>query len=175
MKYPGRDPIYSPANRHKNKKIEQTMKLTPMKTLRALMEPISKRPDYVQTAALCLREGKTGREVLLVSSLQTRRWILPKGWPMEGHTLAGAALQEAWEEAGVVGRVAETPVGYYTYEKVLKGGLPVGCRVEVFRVDVSDLARDYPEQSKRKRKWATPADAAELVDEPELKALLRSL
>jgi 8-oxo-dGTP pyrophosphatase MutT (NUDIX family) len=151
------------------------MKLTPINALRALMEPLAKRPDFVQTAALCLREGKSGREVLLVSSLQTRRWILPKGWPMEGRTLAGAALQEAWEEAGVVGRVNEPPVGHYTYEKVLKGGLPVSCRVEVFKVEVADLAREYPEHSKRKRKWVTTTEAAELVVEPELKTLLRAL
>lgn len=151
------------------------MKSTPLQRLYALIEPVLRRNDRVQAAALCLREGKQGREVLLVSSLTTRRWILPKGWPMNGRSLAGAALQEAWEEAGVIGRAEETPVGYYTYEKILKSGPPVTCRVEVFRIHVSDLARDWPERKRRKRAWTPLDQAMKIVEEPELKALLARL
>ncbi|HHX88347.1 MAG TPA: NUDIX domain-containing protein, partial [Paracoccus sp.] len=85
------------------------MKQSPLKALVSIFEPVFRRPDYIQAAALCLREGNKGREVLLISSLKSERWILPKGWPMKGRTLAGAALQEAWEEAGVVGRADEVP------------------------------------------------------------------
>ncbi len=151
------------------------MKQTPFQKLVSIIEPVFRRPEFIQAAALCLREGKKGREVLLVSSLKTGRWILPKGWPMKNRTLAGAALQEAWEEAGVVGKADETPVGFFTYEKMRAGGLPVSCRVEVFNVTVADLARDYPESKRRKRKWMSPEAAAAAVDEPELKTLLLSL
>ena len=151
------------------------MKQSPLKALVSIFEPVFRRPDYIQAAALCLREGNKGREVLLISSLKSERWILPKGWPMKGRTLAGAALQEAWEEAGVVGRAEEGPVGYYTYRKIRAGGLPVSCRVEVFNIVLADLVRDYPERKRRKRVWMPLEDAAAAVEEPELKALLLSL
>lgn len=151
------------------------MKQTPLQALVSLIEPVFRRPEFIQAAALCLREGKRGREVLLVSSLDTGRWILPKGWPMKNRTLAGAAQQEAWEEAGVIGKAEEIPVGFYTYEKMRAGGLPVSCRVEVFRLDLVDLAKDWPERRRRKRKWMTPEEAAAAVAEPELKTLLLSI
>lgn len=154
---------------------EQAMKQTAIQSLVSLIEPVFKRPEFIQAAALCLRESKRGREVLLVSSLSSGRWILPKGWPMKKRTLAGAALQEAWEEAGVIGKAREISVGFYTYEKLRRGGLPVSCRVEVFRIDVADLAKTWPERAKRKRKWMTPEEAAAAVDETDLKALLLSL
>ena len=145
----------------------------PFQRLYSLFEPVLRRHEHVQAAALCLRDTAAGREVLLVSSLNTGRWILPKGWPMQGRTLASAASQEAWEEAGVVGRADETPVGYYTYEKTRKSGPPVTCRVEVFRITVAELARDWPERARRKRSWMSLDRAADAVDEPDLKVLLR--
>ncbi len=154
---------------------QKQMKETPIQAIRRVVEPVFRRPELIQSAALCLREGKAGREVLMVTTLRTRRWILPKGWPMKGRTLAGAALQEAWEEAGVVGTVEPVPIGFFTYAKVRRGGFALSCRVEVFRVHVSDLLRDWPERHKRRRKWFAVEQAAELVDEPELKALLASL
>ena len=150
------------------------MKSTPLQTLRSLFEPVFRRPEFIQSAALCLREGRAGREVLMITSRGTGRWVLPKGWPMKNRTLAGAAQQEAWEEAGVIGRVEETPVGYYTYRKRHRTGLPLACRVEVFRVHVADLARDWPEKRSRKRRWMRLDEAARAVDEPELAALLRA-
>lgn len=151
------------------------MKSMPLTALRSLIRPVFRRPEFIQVAALCLREGRTGREVLMVTSRGSGRWILPKGWPMKGRTLAGAAQQEAWEEAGVIGHVHETPVGYYSYRKRHRTGLPLACRVELFRLDVADLARDWPEKKKRKRKWMPADEAAATVDEPELAAYLRRL
>lgn len=151
------------------------MKQDPFSRIGRYVRPVFRRPEFVQAAALCLREGRRGREVLMVTSLNSGRWILPKGWPMKGRTLAGAARREAWEEAGVIGRVSESPVGYYTYQKVLKRGLPIPCRVEVFRIDVDGLDREYPEKGKRRRRWFPLADAAARVEEPELRALLLSL
>lgn len=145
---------------------------TPLDRLRGLLEPVFRRHEVIQVAALCLREGKAGREVLMVTSRGTQRWVLPKGWPMKGRTLAGAALREAWEEAGVVGTVDEVPVGWYGYEKTRKDGLPLSCRVEVFRVTVSDLARDWPERLQRRRAWLPVETAAAAVAEPGLRDLL---
>lgn len=154
---------------------QSLMKSTAMTAFKTLVQPVFRRPDFVQTGALCLRDGAKGqgREVLLVSSLNTKRWILPKGWPMEGRTLAEAALQEAWEEAGVKGAVGAEPVGSFSYQKVVKNGIPVTCRCEVYPVEVSGLDENFPEKGRRKRWWAPLREAAKAVDEPELKALLR--
>lgn len=151
------------------------MKQSAVSAFYALIKPVFRRPDFVQAAALCLRQGEVGTEVLLVSSLSTKRWILPKGWPMEGRTLAGAALQEAWEEAGVQGRVHEVARGVMRYRKSVKGGIPVLCRCEVFEVEVTAMAEDWPEKGHRHRRWLPVADAVKLVREPDLKALLRGL
>lgn len=143
--------------------------------IRNLVEPVFRRPEFVQAAALCLRDGRKGPEVLMVSSLTTKRWILPKGWPMPDRSLAEAALQEAWEEAGVRGSVNESSVGSFSYRKLVKDGIPVTCRCHVFRVAVSELAEDWPEKDRRKREWVPVRDAIKRVEEPELKQFLRSL
>ena len=67
-----------------------------------------------QVAALPVK-GKPGKyRVLLVTSRETRRWIIPKGWPMKGRKDHEAAAQEALEEAGVTGHVHKHPMGAYT-------------------------------------------------------------
>jgi len=151
------------------------MKQAAINTFRSYIEPVFRRPDYVQTAALCQRDTAHGPEVLLISSLGSKRWILPKGWPMPGRTLAEAALQEAWEEAGVKGTVSDTSLGAFSYQKLVKGGIPVTCRCEVYRVHVQDIADSFPEQGQRKREWVPAADAVKRVAEPELKAMLADL
>lgn len=151
------------------------MKQTALAAYRSLVEPVFRRPEFVQAAALCTRKGARGVEVLLVTSLSTKRWIVPKGWPMEGKSLAQAALQEAWEEAGVKGAVDEYPVGSYGYQKLVKGGIPVTCRCSVYRIAVEGLAPAWPEKGRRERRWLRPAEAAKLVEEDELSALIRDL
>uniref|UniRef100_UPI0035B0DD2F NUDIX hydrolase n=1 Tax=Paenirhodobacter enshiensis TaxID=1105367 RepID=UPI0035B0DD2F len=146
-----------------------------------------RRPARYQVAALCWRpagapEGTSGTdaprtgeiEVLLVSSLTTHRWILPKGWPKDGRSGAETALEEAWEEAGIR-IIGEPPVhiGRYAYHKRLRGDVPVRTLVDVFAVRIRGLLDHYPEEGRRERVWLSPAEAADRVQEPELKALLR--
>lgn len=133
------------------------------------------RPAFVQTAALCLRNGPTGPEVLLVQTLRLNQWVIPKGWPMKGRSLAQAAAIEAWEEAGVRGTVSDTPIGAFTYTKIKKSGLPVSCRAQVFRLDVQKTAKNYPEAGKRNRKWFPIDQAAQIVRDPEVRLLLDGL
>ena len=144
-------------------------------SLNRFVEPILRRPAHIQAAALCMRQKGNRREVLLVTSRGTGRWILPKGWPMKGKTLAQAAAQEAWEEAGVRGHVAPDPVGSYSARKVLDSGLGLRCTVHVFAVDVDKLDDDFPESRQRRRKWVSLSRASKMVQEPELKALLLAL
>lgn len=128
-----------------------------------------------QYAALCTRH-KAGRvEVLLITSRDTGRWVLPKGWPMPGRSGAETAVMEAWEEAGVVGSITGPAVGSYGYQKGFGPDRALPCRVEVHPMRVERLARDFPEKGQRQRKWMHAKKAAKSVIEPELAALLREL
>jgi len=131
-----------------------------------------KRDMRTQFGALCYRMVSGKPEVLLITSRRTGRWVIPKGWPMGAKTPGESALQEAWEEAGVKGKVTGTCLALYSYTKGVDGqDLP--CAVMVYPVKVKDLCNAYPEAGQRKRKWMTPKKAATKVDEPELAHLLR--
>ncbi len=145
------------------------------RTWSELITPILRRPKMRQVAALCYRQGQHGREVLMITSRGTGRWILPKGWPVSRLTFQKSALQEAWEEAGVKrGKITKATIGQYSYTKHLDAGFDTPCDVDVFAVEVVELSPDYPEQSERKREWMAPGKAASLVAEPELKSILQS-
>lgn len=140
-----------------------------------VVDPMIRRPKRVQVAALCYRTTPDDqKEILLITSRDTGRWILPKGWPIDGKDALGSALSEAWEEAGVKpGNSDAAPIGTYEYVKRLAGGEPVNCVTEVFAVEVSELAEDYPERPERQREWVSPEVAADRVDEPQLRDILR--
>ncbi len=138
--------------------------------------PILRRPKRVQVAALCYRDTDEGKRVLLITSRDTGRWIVPKGWPIDGLDGPGAALQEAWEEAGVTkADIEDEPIGLYEYAKGLGEGMTVPVETRVYLTRVRDLSEEYPEASLRKRAWFAPKDAANLVDEPDLKAILQAI
>jgi 8-oxo-dGTP pyrophosphatase MutT (NUDIX family) len=136
---------------------------------------MTKPTAILQIGALCLRDGKEGPEVLLVKSSRGR-WIIPKGWPMDGHTDAETAKIEAWEEAGVhKGTVSKVPVGGYMTEKRFEDGNRVPCHVVVYRIDVTKMTDTYPEAALRKRRWVPLRKAAIKVDDVGLQALLKAL
>lgn len=128
-----------------------------------------------QFGALCWRKHRGHVQVLLITSRDTGRWIIPKGWPHDGLTAAGSAAEEAWEEAGVEGVVHETPMGLYSYDKVLKPGVVQPCIVTVFGLRVARLRAKFPERRERRRKWFDAARASRKVAEPELRALLMAV
>jgi len=131
------------------------------------------REPRAQYAALPWRRGKGGElEVLLITSRETRRWVIPKGWPVKGLKSRPSAALEAFEEAGVSGEAARKPVGAYHYDKRLRSGRIQHVRVSVYALKVAHEADDWPEKAEREKAWVSPAEAAERVHEPELKALL---
>lgn len=145
-------------------------------TWEGFLKPLFRRPLRVQVAALCTRGDEAQTEVLLITSRDTGRWIIPKGWPIDGLDGAGSAQQEAWEEAGV--RKAETdpePVGLYTYDKILKDGSAEPLLTHVYRLRVTELADDFPEAHQRRREWVSLQEAAQRVREPQLQALFRQM
>jgi len=116
-----------------------------------------------QAAAIPYREGR----VCLITSQSGKRWIFPKGLIDPGHTASQAALIEAWEEAGLIGILEPAPLGSYVYEKYGQEH-----HVLVFRMLVSEVRDDWPEKSLRERVWLTVAEAAQRVEEPQLKNIL---
>ncbi|HEX2759403.1 MAG TPA: NUDIX hydrolase [Rhizomicrobium sp.] len=128
------------------------------------------RGSLIQVAALCWRSSPK-LEILLVTSLRTRRWILPKGWPQDGMSLAQSAAAEALEEAGVTGTVAAEPIGRYHYLKE-KNGSALPCVVEVFSLFVTGRHASWAEQGARQILWLPAERAAAKVAETGLRRIL---
>lgn len=113
-------------------------------------------------------------EVMLLTSRDTGRWVIPKGWPHEGMSPARSAAQEAWEEAGITGAITKKPIGRYHYLKVLGDEDAVECVVHVHAMEVGEQQSDWPEKSQRKTRWFLRPEAADLVDEPELREIIQT-
>lgn len=129
----------------------------------------------MQYAALPWRPTEDGgREVMLATSRDTRRWVIPKGWPMRGRKPHIAAAIEAMQEAGLLGKIEKAKLGDFHYEKRLKGGASLTCRVEVFALRVLRQRKNWPEKKERATQWFPPEIAANLVDEEELRAIIRA-
>ncbi|MFD0858915.1 NUDIX hydrolase [Roseovarius aquimarinus] len=142
------------------------------------LEPIDltdahKRDVRTQFGALCFRMKRGKPEILLVTSRRTGRWIVPKGWPMDGKTPTECAEIEAWEEAGVRGRVYDRCLGLFSYRKTTDDGEDFPCVTMLYALKVRELASDYPEAHERRRKWLRPKKAAALIEEPDLAHMVR--
>jgi 8-oxo-dGTP pyrophosphatase MutT (NUDIX family) len=140
---------------------------TPSKTA------VTKRVQY---GALPYRLSVGSRpQFMLITSRETRRWVIPKGWPKKGKSPRSSAAREAFEEAGVVGAVAKRSAGSFSYEKRLKNGGVVVCDVRVFPLEVRRQSKKWPEKQERIFKWLSASQAAEKVDEPTLGEIIRRL
>ena len=131
-----------------------------------------KQDVRTQFGAICWRRKGGEVQVLLITSRRRKRWIIPRGWPMDRATPAEAAATEAWEEAGVEGKVKPVCLGIYSYDKEVRDGEFTPCVVAVFPIRVKVLHAKFPERNERKRKWFSLEKAAKLVSEPELAAML---
>ena len=130
------------------------------------------KPDYWyrQSAAAPVRVVDGQIEILLVTSMRSGRWILPKGIVEQDMTPAQSAAQEAWEEAGVQGKMDVQSLGVFENKKW--GSV---CSVEVFRMDVTKIADQWPESDKRKRKWFKLFDAVKEVHPPGAAHILQKI
>jgi len=117
-----------------------------------------------QSGAIAISDGR----ICVVSSRSGKRWVVPKGCMEPGKTAAEIALQEAWEEAGLVGVLQPEPIGSYFYEKA-----GFTCHVTVFLMTVTDMAEDWPEREVRERRWLSVPQALERLDDPGLRELIR--
>ncbi|MBX3577130.1 MAG: NUDIX hydrolase [Rhizobiaceae bacterium] len=126
----------------------------------------------LQVAALPWRRGPLGVEILLITSRDTGRWVLPKGWLEKGEQMHDAAAREAREEAGIDGDIARAEAGRYFYAKARANGDDWPCEVIVFPLEVTRVADKWKERGERTRRWAPPQEAAGLVNEPDLGELI---
>lgn len=133
-----------------------------------------RRPVRMQCAALCYRFKKKSAvpEMLLITSRDTGRWVIPKGWPMEGKLCHEAAEREAYEEAGVKGKAGAERVGFYIYDKAMDHGLKVECMVQVYPLVVLEMLKNFPEKGSRKMEWVSFEEGASRVAEPMLKDII---
>jgi 8-oxo-dGTP pyrophosphatase MutT (NUDIX family) len=114
-------------------------------------------------------------EILLVTTRQTKRWIIPKGWPIKGLKPAESAAREAFEEAGVRGKVGAKPIGLFSYEKLVdEKGIHVPCEVTVYPMLVKWQSKAWPEFDQRVLRWVAPAKAVALIKEEDLKTLIKT-
>jgi 8-oxo-dGTP pyrophosphatase MutT (NUDIX family) len=134
------------------------------------------RAVRIQYGALPYRFTKTGvLQILVVTTRTTRRWIIPKGWPMSGRKPAQAAAQEAYEEAGVRGDISATSIGTFTYDKLLDGeDGAIPCEVKVFPLLVKRQTKSWPEATEREFQWLTLDEAAATVGDEGLRSLIHS-
>jgi len=135
-------------------------------------KPASRKVPAVQYAALPYRLAGDRLEVLLITSRRTHRWIIPKGWPMEGCGPTVCAAREALEEAGVRGVMRKTSIGHFRYLKHLRNGADYPCRVEVFPLKVTRERDDWAEKKARERRWLPAAEAAAQVGDPQLRLVI---
>ena len=129
-----------------------------------------------QYAALPYRvAGQGSLEILLITSRDTRRWVIPKGNPIPSMAHYETAAREAFEEAGIEGGIATESIGSFRYMKRRRSGAEVPALVTVYPMLVSRQARDWPERRERERRWFPAGAAAAAVAEPELRELILSL
>ncbi len=135
---------------------------------------LSRVGPRMSTSANVIRQAGAipirGSQICLVSSRGGKRWVVPKGCLEPGKSAAEIALQEAWEEAGVVGVLQPEPIGSYFYEKA-----GFTCHVTVFLMTVTDIADQWPEHDFRERCGLRVTQAVLRIDDPGLRELIREV
>lgn len=132
-------------------------------------------PNLQYAALPYRRRADSIIEVMLITSRETGRWVIPKGWPKQRLRPPDLAAREAMEEAGLAGRIGDRSIGFYHYEKRLADGSAVPCAVETFAFEVEKQFTSWPEQDQRHTRWFELQEAADAVQEPELSAMILRL
>ena len=142
-------------------------------TLGVTCDPLTRRP--LRTAAIPWRRAGIGIEVLLITGRSSGKWTIPKGWPMLLRSLADAALEEAYEEAGVRGRVAPVALGVVNAPKSYRLAGTIDWLLQVHGLEVTEELAHWPEQQQRRRRWMTIDEAARRVRPKALVSLILAL
>ena len=126
-----------------------------------------------QVGCLCYKWDNKALKVLLITSLTTKKWIIPKGWIDIKLGPSTSAAVEAWEEAGILGICDKKKFGDFKYTKILKDGSPLECIIDVFLMKTITQKTVFPEKNIRTLKWIDPKDAAGSIRNKSLIQLLK--
>lgn len=138
-----------------------------------MIRKAQKSGKNVQFGALVYRIRNNQPQILLITSRGQQQWLIPKGWPMEGIKPHKAAAQEAWEEAGVRGRIFKQSLGMLRHTKDRNTPRATKTRIIVFPMEASKVASKFPEAKQRRRKWLSCKKAAARIANPELAKMVR--
>lgn len=138
------------------------------------MSGVASQSPNIQYAALPWRVTRGTLEILLITTLSTKRWIVPKGWPLKNLSPPDCAAHEALEEAGVVGEIAANPIGAFDYTKQRKNGERTLVRVQVFAMQVAHQRCSWAEKRARETHWCSVDEALTRVSEPGLRRVIAS-
>lgn len=125
---------------------------------------------YAQSGVIPFRFEAGEIKVMLITSMRRKRWIIPKGLIEEDMTAAESAELEAFEEAGIRGKIYPEVIGEYQREK--RDGV---YKIKVFLLEVEEVLDEWLESSFRERKWMSSGEAKQLVEEGALKKIFREL
>jgi 8-oxo-dGTP pyrophosphatase MutT (NUDIX family) len=130
------------------------------------------KPEYYynQSAVIPYRFSKSDVEILLITSIKKKQWVIPKGIIEDNLSPQESACKEAFEEAGISGTVVGNMIGEYTYEKW--GGV---CRVRVYLFEVDTLHKSWPESNLRERRWFSLEKAKKVINSQQVTDILASL
>ena len=142
-------------------------------TLEVPRDPATGRP--LQTGVIPWRRAAEGVEVLLITGRSSGKWIIPKGWPMLFRSLADAAAHEAFEEAGVRGRLAPDPLGRVDAPKTCRFAGTIHWLLVVHAMEVTEELERWPEQDQRRREWLSMEEGAKRVRPRSIAPLIRAL
>ncbi|MDR3668458.1 MAG: NUDIX hydrolase [Ignavibacteriaceae bacterium] len=126
--------------------------------------------NFTQSGVLPYRRKEGKIEVLLITSIRKRKWIIPKGYVEFNLSHFESAKKEAFEEAGIYGENETIELGSFKVNKAI--GI---CLIQVFSMEVNKILDDYPDKEKRRRKWFTIEEAVQSVERPELKQIISTL
>jgi 8-oxo-dGTP pyrophosphatase MutT (NUDIX family) len=139
-----------------------------------IVSSVASPSPNVQYAALPWRVTRGTLEILLITTLSTKRWIVPKGWPLKNLSPPDCAAHEALEEAGVEGEIAAKPIGSFDYTKQRKNGEGTRVRVQVYAMQVAHQRRSWAEKRARETHWYSVEEALARVSEPGLRRVIAS-
>jgi len=109
---------------------------------------------YRQVAVIPYRVHEECVEIALVTSYGGKRWVVPKGSIGDGEAAMDAAIRETEEEAGLLGELADRPIGRYRYTKRRDS-----YDVDVYLMRVTVVLDSWMEDEHRRRRFMTVPDA----------------
>ena len=124
--------------------------------------------------------GRIGSEIqavcspLLITTRKKRRWSVPKGWPIKRSAPHRTAATEAYEEAGVYGKIGKSRIGQFKKRRLRKNR-PVLCDVQIFPLEVKGQQGNWPEKNERTRIWIAPRQAVKLVRKAGLRRAIKTV